>query len=319
MPSRWPRLPAAEHKDGVASRLLTARHFCALRLVETPNRPPCEARELRGKGLSHPGRTHQGWALTRHLSEPQAIRWLPTSTECFWTIRGQRSNPPTRYHHKRSKRRICGCSRAYTDVRHVELLREFAERGSVTAVAAATHLTPSTVSQQLKTAAREFGVPFTEANGRGLRLTPAALLLANSATEIAVVIEKVQARLDAYRYKPTGTVTLAALPSAAAYVLPPVITELSVELIDIHCDGVDISEQEFLARAADYDIVVAHSLTRTAPSATSALRTEPLVREPLDIALPVGHRLAAHSTLTRRRGLDRRSTRVSLRHRAPRD
>ena len=36
------------------------------------------------------------------------------------------------------------------DVRRLDLLRELAARGSVTAVAAATHRTPSAVSQQLK-------------------------------------------------------------------------------------------------------------------------------------------------------------------------
>lgn len=183
------------------------------------------------------------------------------------------------------------------DVRHLEILREFAERGSVSAVATATHRTPSAVSQQLKTAARAFGIPLTEADGRGLRLTPAGHLLANGGIEVAVAIEKVQAGLDAFRSAPTGTVTIAALPSAAAYLLPQAITELALSSIDIRCDDVDISEDEFPALTADYDIVLAHSLTRTAPSTAWGLRTARLVREPLDIALPVGHRLAAQSTL----------------------
>ena len=44
------------------------------------------------------------------------------------------------------------------DVRRLGLLRELSERGSVTAVAQALHLTPSAVSQQLKTLEREAGV-----------------------------------------------------------------------------------------------------------------------------------------------------------------
>ncbi len=44
------------------------------------------------------------------------------------------------------------------DVRRLELLRELADRGSVTAVATATHRTPSAVSQQLKLLEREAGL-----------------------------------------------------------------------------------------------------------------------------------------------------------------
>lgn len=183
------------------------------------------------------------------------------------------------------------------DVRHLALLRELAERGSVTAVAAATHRTPSAVSQQLKTAAREFGTPLTEADGRGVRLTPAGRLLAAGGADVAVAMEKVQADLDAFRSTPTGTVTVAAVPSAATFLLPQAITDLAPEPIAIRCDDVDIAEDEFLALTADYDIVLAHSLTTAVPPATWGLHTQRLIREPLDIALPAGHRLAGQSSL----------------------
>ena len=48
------------------------------------------------------------------------------------------------------------------DVRRLQLLRELADRGSVTAVARATHRTASAVSQQLKVLETEVGVPLTE-------------------------------------------------------------------------------------------------------------------------------------------------------------
>src|SRR4051794_26174865 len=44
----------------------------------------------------------------------------------------------------------------------LQLIRELADRGSVTAVAAATHRTPSAVSQQLKAIQRQAGVPLVE-------------------------------------------------------------------------------------------------------------------------------------------------------------
>ncbi|MBL7626372.1 LysR family transcriptional regulator, partial [Frankia sp. CN6] len=92
------------------------------------------------------------------------------------------------------------------DVRHLELLSELAARGSVTAVAAATHRTPSAVSQQLRTARREFGVPLVEPRGRGIRLTEAGRLLAEAGRDVARVLAEVQARFDEFRGEPAGLV-----------------------------------------------------------------------------------------------------------------
>ena len=59
------------------------------------------------------------------------------------------------------------------DVGRLRVLRELADRGSVTAVAAALSFTPSAISQQLRALTAEVGVPLTEPAGRGLRLTAA--------------------------------------------------------------------------------------------------------------------------------------------------
>ena len=67
----------------------------------------------------------------------------------------------------------------------LELIRELADRGSVTAVATATHRTPSAVSQQLKAIQRQAGVALVEHVGRGLRLTDAGRALAASAGGVA--------------------------------------------------------------------------------------------------------------------------------------
>jgi len=77
------------------------------------------------------------------------------------------------------------------DVRHLALLRELAERGSVTAVAAATHRTVSAVSQQLHAAERDLGIRLVEPDGRGIRLTDAGRLLAEGAAEVETAIARV--------------------------------------------------------------------------------------------------------------------------------
>jgi DNA-binding transcriptional LysR family regulator len=181
------------------------------------------------------------------------------------------------------------------DTRHLELLRELAERGSITAVAAATYRTPSAVSQQLRTAQREFGARLAEPAGRGLRLTDAGRLLAEGGTEVATAIEAVRARWAEFRRGPGGTVTIAAVPSAAELLLPDLLQALADTSITAHCRDIDIAEDAYPALASDHDLVV---FTPARPPQPRGLLTRQLAREPLDVALPAGHRLAEHAALS---------------------
>ncbi|WP_205325297.1 LysR family transcriptional regulator [Glycomyces sp. YM15] len=183
------------------------------------------------------------------------------------------------------------------DVRHLELLRELALRGSVTEVARATHRTPSAISQQLKAAQREFGMALVEPSGRGLRLTDAGRVLAEGGAAVATTLEQVRAQWDSFRGEPSGTVTVAALPSAATFMLADVLRDIEGTAIELRCSDIDIAEGEFAALAADNDIVIAHSFVSVSPEGASALVAVPLAREPLDVAMAADHPLAAHETV----------------------
>ncbi|MBL7519677.1 LysR family transcriptional regulator [Frankia sp. CNm7] len=172
------------------------------------------------------------------------------------------------------------------DVRHLELLSELAARGSVTAVAAATHRTPSAVSQQLRTARREFGVPLVEPRGRGIRLTEAGRLLAEAGRDVARVLAEVQARFDEFRGEP------------ATLLLPDVLAELETTAVTLDCADVDVAEHEYAALVTDFDIVIGHGLTREPPAGADGLVTVVLAREPLDIAMREGHPLARRRRVT---------------------
>lgn len=179
------------------------------------------------------------------------------------------------------------------DPRHLELLRDLARHGSVSAVAQATHRTPSAVSQQLKVAQRVLGASLVEPEGRGLRLTEAGRLLAECGQDVDVALARAQARWDSYRGATAGTVRIAALPSAATFLLPRLLAGLAGTGIEVTCDDFDVAEHEFAALTTSHDIVIAHSLAGPTPAGAEGLRTLVLAREPLDIAMATGHRLAA--------------------------
>lgn len=183
------------------------------------------------------------------------------------------------------------------DVRHLQLLRELDDRGSVTAVAAATHRTVSAVSQQLRTAQRSAGMALVEPDGRGIRLTEAGRLLAAGAVEVDTALAAVQARWDAYRNHAGGPVSIIAFPSAATLLFPSLLPAAEQAGIGLTVTDIDPSESDFADLAADHDIVIAHSLSGPRPEGTAGLAVRELTVEPLDIALSAAHPLAEGAVL----------------------
>lgn len=188
--------------------------------------------------------------------------------------------------------------RRYLEPRHLDLLREIAARGTLAAVARATHRTPSALSQQLRTAERELAVKLVEPDSRGVRLTPAGQLLAEGADEVISSLARVQARLDAATGEPRGLVSIGTLPSAGQVLLPPLLRRLRDTAITLTLDDFDIAEADFAARALDADIVISHSISGGVPRGAEGLISTVVAREPIDVVLPADHDLAGKTELT---------------------
>jgi DNA-binding transcriptional LysR family regulator len=183
------------------------------------------------------------------------------------------------------------------ELQHLELLRELRDRGTITAVAAAGFRSPSAVSQQLRTAERSFGLRLVEPDGRRLRLTEAGRLLADGAQQVAVTLAKLQAGLDDLRGQAQGSVRICGLPSATELLVPNLIGRLAQTEVTIELTDEDIAEADFAGLTADHDLVIAHSLA-SVPSGAGDRLVVALATEPLDVAVPIGHRLAGRSRLT---------------------
>ncbi|MEQ3553605.1 LysR substrate-binding domain-containing protein [Pseudonocardia nematodicida] len=184
------------------------------------------------------------------------------------------------------------------DVHRLRLLRELAVRGSVTAVAQASNLTPSAVSQQLKVLAREAGIALTVPDGRGLRLTEAGAAVVAGADEVLTALGRLDETVAGLRDHPLGTVRVALFPSAARLLLPGLLRRTADrDGLVLRCRDLDLRPDEVPAAAADADVVVTHHDERLDPFSGGRLRVRSLLREPLDVALPPGHPLAARSAV----------------------
>ncbi|ALX03319.1 transcriptional regulator [Aeromicrobium erythreum] len=190
------------------------------------------------------------------------------------------------------------------DVRRLMVLRELAERGSVGAVADAMRVTPSAVSQQLKTLEKEAGYPLVEPAGRGVALTEAGRALARAATDIAVAIERAEGEWRAFMEQPAGRVTLVTFPTGGEMLLPGLLTRMA-ERPDVELVCTDTEDPDAVGDlTADHDVVLSDSPTTSAAWHDRGLQVVPLMSEPLDVALPQDHPLARKANLSPRDVVD---------------
>jgi DNA-binding transcriptional LysR family regulator len=180
------------------------------------------------------------------------------------------------------------------DVRRLRVLAELRQRGTVTATAAALHLTPSAVSQQLATLAREAGVPLLVRAGRGVRLTQQAHLLLEHATAVQAQLERARADLLAFEEGDVGRVAIGAFATAIDRLVAPALAALRQER-----PGLEIVVHE--TQAPDcfsdldrgrLDMVVTVDYRDGPAHGDPRYHRRHLLVDAFDAALPVSHPLA---------------------------
>jgi DNA-binding transcriptional LysR family regulator len=177
------------------------------------------------------------------------------------------------------------------DTHRLRVLREFAQRGTIAATAAALGYTPSAVSQQLAALEREAGAVLLDRTARAAELTDAGRRLADHAEHILDLIEAAEADLSAAG--PTGRVTVTAFPTAAVAFGPALVRRvrahpgLKLLLRETQEQG------ERLVRTGEVDVALvadwSRRLARAAPGSRGVLQYYRLTRDPLVLVLPRGH------------------------------
>ncbi|MFC3502899.1 LysR family transcriptional regulator [Micromonospora krabiensis] len=180
------------------------------------------------------------------------------------------------------------------DLRRLRFLRDFEERGTLGAVAAALGYAPSTVSQQLAVLEREIGTPLLAKAGRGLRLTDAGHLLAQHARVLLSAAEAAEADLAALSGDIRGTVRAGGLQSAARRLLVPALTRMRADHPQVRVEIFELELEQSLPglRLGTVDLVVGDEYDGHPRPRPAGLRFTRLLEEPLKIVLPAAHPLA---------------------------
>ncbi|MEU9732118.1 LysR family transcriptional regulator [Streptomyces sp. NPDC048002] len=180
------------------------------------------------------------------------------------------------------------------DLRRLAVLRELRRRGSLASTAEALHLTPSAVSQQLAALARDVGVPLTEREGRGVRLTGQARILLAHADLIAAQLERARADLAAYGEGGRGQVTIGCFSSGILGLLPGALASLAERLPRLRVDVVEAEPPDVFTAldAGRVDVAVAVDFAATPPHTDRRYHRVDLLTDVLDLAVPADHPLA---------------------------
>ncbi|GAB2637264.1 LysR substrate-binding domain-containing protein [Nocardia goodfellowii] len=176
----------------------------------------------------------------------------------------------------------------------LQTLRMLREHGTVTAAAAALHLTPSTVSQQLRQLAHDLDVVLLEQVGRRVQLTAAAHTLLRHADDLFARAELARADVAAHRDDLAGVLRISAMPTAMVALVAPAAARLRAEHPRL---ALEINEDESrhcfdLLLSGETDIGVVIPAADGPSPADPRFEQHPLADEPQDLLVPVGHRLA---------------------------
>lgn len=181
------------------------------------------------------------------------------------------------------------------DVGKLRLLRELAQRQTMSAVAEAVCITASAVSQQLANLEGEVGVSLIERHGRGVRLTPAGVKLVSYADRVFHVLEEADAEIERLRGVLSGTVRIAAFSSIAVSLMPHVINDLKDRHPELCIQLHDFEPTEGLGalRSWHIDVALIDDMFPAAPSESTSIERHYLFTDDLYAVLPDKHPLLA--------------------------
>ena len=198
------------------------------------------------------------------------------------------------------------------DTRRLRVLCEVARKGSFSGAAVALGYTQPAISRQIATLEAEVGTMLVRRVPQGIVLTDAGRLLVERGEPILARLRDVEVELQSLAGLEGGSLRLASFASAAASIVPLAIARFrelhpAVELSIVMADPIDSLPQ---LRAGELDMALSHDplsgrgdeelhVSATADGggevlpAPGDLDVVHLFDDPMYVAMPVGHPLAA--------------------------
>ncbi len=193
------------------------------------------------------------------------------------------------------------------DVNRLRVIDAVARHGSVTAAARELHYSQPSVTHHLARLEAETGAQLLQRVGRGIRLTPAGLLLADRAAEIIGRIDAAGAELSAHVGLTAGRVRLAGFASAIGSLVPAAVAALAARHPNLEISLTDTHPPEAieLLRTGKVEVAVIFRYDET-EAEPAGVRLHHLLDDPVYVLSPRRERgLAALRDATWIAGCDR--------------
>ena len=185
-------------------------------------------------------------------------------------------------------------------VGRLKVLSEVVERGSFSAAAEALSYTQSAVSQAIARLEAETASSLVVRDRRGVRPTAAGATLIEHAEAIFAQIDAAEADLAAVLGVRGGRLRVASFPSAGATLMPLAVAtfrERHPEVVLTLAEG----EPEEIAprlRGGEFDLALLFEFPGVRERPGAGLHTITLLEDPMHVALPAEHPLAAKRELS---------------------
>jgi DNA-binding transcriptional LysR family regulator len=178
------------------------------------------------------------------------------------------------------------------DPADLRLLVAVARHGSFTAAATRLRYTQSAVSRRVAALERTTGVDLFHRDARGVRLTAAGTVLHRHAQLVLRALDDAAAALDAVRAGAAGPLRFGAVPTANAALVPRALARLEAEHPGVELRLREGGSVDLAGAVATGDLDIAVVFAVPVEPAPAGVELVDLVRDPLLVAMPRGHRLA---------------------------
>src|SRR5919204_620351 len=182
----------------------------------------------------------------------------------------------------------------------LRVFREVAHRGSFSAAADSLSYTQSAVSQSVAALEAEMGVKLLERDRRGARPSSAGEALLAHADGILAQLEAAEAEVAAIAGLRGGRLAMASFPTAGATIVPLAVATFRQAHPDVALSLAEGEPEEIAPRlrAGEFDLALLFEFPGVRERPGIGLRTVPLLEDPMHVALPAQHPLAAKPALT---------------------
>lgn len=179
------------------------------------------------------------------------------------------------------------------ELRQFEVLRAIAREGSLAAAARSLHHSQPTVAHHLASLESHFRAPLVRRGPRGARLTEVGRSVLPHMEAVLSRVELMEQEVSALVDHGAMSLRVATFPTAGALLLPSAVRQLAGQGVNVSIVEGELPSVVDALRAGSVHMALVYSRPGDPLDLGEGFVLRPLLEDPLLLALPAGHHLAA--------------------------